>query len=115
MPGFDGTGPLGQGRRTGGGFGWCPPGIGPVGTAPLGGIVCGVGRGGRPYGGGRGRCFGGGRGQGRGFGWRVPYVWPQPAPEQETAALKHQAGFFQAQLDAIQKRLDELTKEPTQT
>jgi len=26
MPGFDGTGPLGRGPMTGGGFGYCPPG-----------------------------------------------------------------------------------------
>ena len=30
MPGFDGTGPLGYGPRTGGGFGYCSPVSGPA-------------------------------------------------------------------------------------
>jgi len=69
---------------TGGGRGFCarPLGVGPYGTAgrwypaygygaPYGAgywgrPVYGVGRGGIPYGGGRGRAFGGGRGR----GWR---------------------------------------------
>jgi hypothetical protein len=81
MPGYDGNGPRGQGPRTGGGFGYCGTGSRPVGPfspigrqgggAGFGGY--GVGRGGAPFGGGRGRCFGGGRqggraGYGRGFG-----------------------------------------------
>ena len=79
MPGFDGTGPRGQGPRTGGRRGVCSPG---TGAAPYGGNYCGgfphwdyrtqgypyssgfgVGRGGSPRGGGRGRAFGGGRGR----------------------------------------------------
>ncbi|HHX96240.1 MAG TPA: DUF5320 domain-containing protein [Clostridia bacterium] len=28
MPGFDGTGPVGRGPRSGRGWGYCPPGIG---------------------------------------------------------------------------------------
>jgi len=79
MPGFNGTGPQGLGPRTGGGFGYCPPGAGPV---PVGyggiyrGVGLGVGRGGYPRGGGRGRAWGGGRGFGRrtfpgaGLRWR---------------------------------------------
>ena len=50
MPGFDGTGPLGQGAKTGGGRGTCPQ---PVD------MYYGVGRGGLPRGGGRGFAFGG--------------------------------------------------------
>jgi len=90
MPGFDGTGPRGEGPMTGGGRGFCarPAGYVPYGGAgrwyppygtgwaapyPYGytgyGIgyrpVYGVGRGGIPYGGGRGRTYGGGRGRGR--------------------------------------------------
>ena len=74
MPGFDGTGPQGQGRMTGRKFGPCNPanvvdkttaageGTGTVNAenVPQGGIVYGIGRGGVPRGGGRG--FGGGRG-----------------------------------------------------
>jgi hypothetical protein len=77
MPGFDGTGPMGQGPMTGGGRGFCAMpyrGYGPYAygmrapyyTAPGGypfyGSVFGAGRGGLPWGGGRGRVFGGGRG-----------------------------------------------------
>jgi len=84
MPGFDGTGPLGLGPRTGGGRGFCPPWIGPTffrgfywGYPRFFGwgypFVRGVGRGGIPWGGGRGRAFGGGRGWWwRGF-WGYPY------------------------------------------
>jgi hypothetical protein len=52
MPGFDGTGPMGQGAMTGGGRGYCAA---PANTA-----------GGRPFG---ARVFCG-RGRGRGRGWR---------------------------------------------
>jgi hypothetical protein len=102
MPGFDGTGPMGQGPMTGGGRGFCampyrgygsygygmgapyyPPfsgypsygyGMGAPYYPPSGGYpsfgrpfygygpVFGAGRGGLPWGGGRGRVFGGGRG-----------------------------------------------------
>jgi hypothetical protein len=64
---------------TGGGFGYCnpaarrqwPPVWGPIGGyrvpySPYPGPVYGLGRGGLPRGGGRGRGFGGGRGR----GWR---------------------------------------------
>jgi len=79
MPGFDGTGPAGQGPRTGGGRGFCSSGVNPTPfrTSPYGGFPrgwyypqgypyasgVGVGRGGFPRGGGRGRSFGGGRGR----------------------------------------------------
>ena len=59
MPGFDGTGPMGLGPRTGGGFGFCGPGAGPAPGGYAAGVVYGVGRGGIPWGGGRGRAFGG--------------------------------------------------------
>jgi hypothetical protein len=75
MPGFDGTGPMGQGSMTGGGRGFCAMpnrAYGPSGCrvqAPqsfygrfLGGPIFGAGRGGLPWGGGPGRVFGGGRG-----------------------------------------------------
>jgi hypothetical protein len=77
MPGFNGTGPMGQGPMTGGGRGFCampyrgytPYGYGfrtayypPTGMCPSYGCVFGAGRGGLPWGGGRGRVFGGGGG-----------------------------------------------------
>lgn len=91
MPGFDRTGPRGQGPRTGGGRGYCGPDPNP--GAPL----RGVGRGGVPWGGGRGRCWGGGRWQngrggrrfaddrGRGSGWGgVPPVPPDAGPDERS-------------------------------
>jgi hypothetical protein len=82
MPGFDGTGPGGAGSMTGGGRGFCamsyrgyrPYGFGmraprdpaygshPFYERSLSGPMFGAGRGGLPWGGGRGRVFGGGRG-----------------------------------------------------
>jgi hypothetical protein len=77
MPGFDGTGPRGMGPMTGGGRGFCAmpyrgysrygygfqaPYNTSTGTDPFYGPVFGAGRGGLPWGGGRGRVFGGGRG-----------------------------------------------------
>ena len=116
MPGFDGTGPMGFGPRTGGGFGFCAPGAGayPAYTN----VVYGVGRGGIPYGGGRGLAYGGGRGRGRGF-WRRGFVPVAPvAPtqaqwsqEDELAYLQDQAQAIQDQLAQINARITELTKE----
>ena len=83
MPGFDGTGARGMGPMTGRGRGFCArplgtyrpaygygmgdiphPGYGdyPRYGRPFAGPMSGVGRGGLPYGGGRGRAFGGARG-----------------------------------------------------
>jgi hypothetical protein len=115
MPGFDGTGPRGLGPRTGGGFGFCSPGTGPGvgGYAP--GVVYGVGRGGIPWGGGRGRAFGGGRGR-----WgmaRFPYMmpaygggvpYPQAAPVDEKAFLENQLAYLEQQLAGIKERLAEI-------
>jgi len=116
MPGFDGTGPLGQGPRTGGGFGYCPPGSGPAyGTGWIG---RGAGRGGLPWGGGRGRAWGGGRG----WGWRAmvggyqPPTWgPMPmaqwTPQQELEALQAQAQAMEGDLQSIRQRITELESE----
>lgn len=125
MPGFDGTGPRGQGPRTGGGFGYCPPTADPYYGQP---VVYGVGRGGRPRGGGRGFAFGGGRrgywGRGRVFGFAAPY-YPAPAPQmtygpqmtqaQELEWLKEQSQMVQDQLNQINARISELTTEQTES
>jgi len=110
MPGYDRTGPWGQGSRTGGGFGYCG------GQRPgFGGDYRGVGRGGRPWGGGRGRCFGGGRGwsapaYGPGFasdpGWR-----PYPSSASEEEALRAEAENLRGELKAMEERLAELEKD----
>ncbi len=68
MPGFDRTGPMGQGPMTGGRRGFCVQGTTPIPAGnfpryPVPGIIFGAGRGGIPWGGGRGRAFGGGRGR----------------------------------------------------
>ncbi len=118
MPAFDGTGPLGQGPRTGRGLGYCPPGPPRYVNPP------------RFWGGrlGLGWRRGWGRGWGRGFGWRwrafgspfhgwaLPYEgyyeedYGEMNPEDEIAYLKDQAGALQKDLEAINKRIDELTK-----
>jgi hypothetical protein len=80
MPNFDGTGPLGQGAMTGRRRGRCvnvqtSPQNAAEQNAANNNIVYGLGRGGRPRGGGGfanrpGGGFGLGRGRGRGFGNR---------------------------------------------
>ena len=119
MPGFDGTGPMGQGPLTGGGRGFC--------AVPLG-------RGGyRPYG---GRFFGGGRGRGRGFrnwywatglpGWaRAGYgmrafgggvnpYFQELTPKEEVDMLKEEAQVLKQQLEDIQSQIQALEKSKEQ-
>jgi len=89
MPGRDRTGPQGAGPGSGRGMGDCSSY-----EQARGGL--GLGR----------------RGAGR--GWRHRYFatgipgWAAPTREQETADLRAQADFIQAQLGAIQKRIEEL-------
>jgi len=69
MPRGDRTGPWGAGPMTGRAAGYCAGYPVPGFMNPYGGrsaLGLGVGRGGFPYGGGRGRTWGGGRG----WGWR---------------------------------------------
>ena len=118
MPGFDGTGPWGEGPMTGGARGYCNPGY------------AGYGRG---YGPGRGRGFrrgfGPGFGWGRGYGygraagvqgpyggWYGPASGPYYGPyamsrEDEISMLKEQADMIKADLDAITKRMETLESE----
>ncbi len=120
MPGFDGSGPRGQGPRTGRGFGPCPPGAAPAGAVGPEGVVYGIGRGGLPRGGGRGRGWGGGRGRWAdtgpppAFGYAppgAPQAYGPPPPEAERAMLQQQADLLRQELDAIQTRLEELERE----
>lgn len=105
MPGFDGTGPGGQGPATGWGRGVCDPEPGPR-------TAFGVGRGGMPRGGGRGRCFGGGRSQGR-RRQRAQKSWigspgSGRAPTDELDALRAHASLLEEQLQAIREQLSAL-------
>jgi len=119
MPGFDGTGPMGMGPRTGGGRGFCPPRAGQFSWTNWYGR--GAGRGGIPWGGGRGRVFGGGRGR----GWYNPAAFWQPtaypyvpfggpSPEQEVEFLKNKAAAMEQELEQIRGRLNELLKSKEQ-
>lgn len=92
MPGFDGAGPMGMGPMTGGARGLCNP----------------------VY---RESGFGAGRGGGRGRGYRHMY-WAtgltRPANagfrtgDQEIDILKNQAEALEAQLAAVNSRLQKL-------
>ncbi|MBN2107364.1 MAG: DUF5320 domain-containing protein [Deltaproteobacteria bacterium] len=109
MPGFNGTGPMGMGPRTGGGRGFCAPGSG----AAYGygaGLYRGAGRGGIPWGGGRGRAWGGGRGW---YGpvapaWGAAPVFGGYSPEQEAAFLQNQAAALEQEIQRMRARIDEL-------
>ena len=121
MPGLDGTGPLGAGPMTGGGWGYCN-----LSARYYGAPRYGLGRGFR---GGFGRG-GWGRGYGRGPGWRgwgyapargwyappyaSPYGNPYPMnPDDEMAMLKDEASAIKSELEAINKRIEELESKPS--
>ncbi len=82
MPGFDRTGPMGQGPMTGRGFG-----------------PCGLGLGWR-------RRFGTGRGLGRYFTWS----WPQNKKDQ-LEALSDYRKALEEELSDVEKEEEELKKE----
>lgn len=99
MPGRDRTGPLSAGPRTGRGMGYC----GSYNRSGFTNAAPGF-RGGFGFG-----------GAGMGRGWRHRFYatgvpgWVTPTPEQETADLNAEADWLKGQLDAIQKRIEELT------
>ena len=110
MPGFDGTGPQGQGPMTGGGRGLCNPRAIGYGSPFAGGFGYGRGFGmGRGYGRGFGRGMGMGMGMGYGYGPGYGPRYPLE-PADETAQLKAEADYMKKSLDAINKRLEELEK-----
>jgi hypothetical protein len=96
MPGLDKTGPTGAGPRTGRGLGCC-----------ANAQEQGAEKGGRPLGGGRGRCFGGGgnRGRRRSFSDPVP-----PSSSDDIDVLRAQLAAANEQIAALKARLDELEK-----
>ena len=97
MPGFDGTGPLGQGAMTGGGFGYCGSGRRP--GYGLGGL-------------GRGRRLGRGLGPGYGY-WRAmgSYRWPRTLDANtELVELQREAEDVKGYLKDLEARMAELRK-----
>ena len=124
MPRFDGTGPGGAGPMTGWGRGYCTAGGARYGL-PYGG---GYGRG-RGFRRGLGAAYGGGRGYGRAFDRRGTYApwgaWPDlpnapfGAPyamrrEDEISMLKDEADRVKEELQAINKRMEELESKPSE-
>ena len=114
MPRGDRTGPAGMGPMTGRAAGFCAGYNVPGFSNP--GFGAGMGRGfGRGFGGGFGRGFGRGRGMGMGYG--AAYGYPQYAPAQpitpaeEVEMLKRDAQEMRDSLAAIDKRVEELSKD----
>jgi hypothetical protein len=88
MPGFDGTGPLGQGPLTGGGFGYCGRGY-----------ARGFGRGVRR---GRGLGYGRGYGMGRRF-WNAPSV--NYTLKDELDVLRREKELLEQDIAALENEL----------
>jgi hypothetical protein len=124
MPGGDRTGPWGSGPMTGRGAGFCAGYSMPGYMNPIPGRGWyGVGRGGFPRGGGRGRAFGGGRGWWRGGFYGHPSYAPfqsqyapyppayhQPSAEEEKKFLQEELASLEDELTAIRERIGELEK-----
>jgi len=107
MPGFNGTGPRGEGPMTGGGRGNCSPSYGAdyprrprMGFAP----------GGRGY---RNMYYATGQPGWARFGYspgRGQAGMAPQEPETEKDILKEEAGLLKERLDAVEKRLNEIDK-----
>ena len=88
MPALNGTGPRGQGPRTGRGLGYCPPGYD------------------RSFRGfGRGLGLGWGRGFGRGWGWPS---YDEPTAKEEKEILADELKGLKEEMKEIEGRLEEL-------
>ena len=114
MPGFDRSGPMGEGPLTGGGRGRCNPTNRQY--APQ------LRRGYAPRGLGLRRGFRGGAGNagaGRGFaamagGWPQAFAPGYPIdPPDELDTLRQEADYLKTSLDAINRRIDMLEKKKT--
>ena len=104
MPRYDRTGPMGAGPRTGWGLGRCGA-YAAGGLRALGGVFRGVGQGGFPSGGGRGRCFGG---QGTGLGWRPFAGAAFSVALRGGRSAQGSTGAAEDEIAAMKARLDEL-------
>lgn len=119
MPAGDRTGPMGQGPRTGRAAGFCSGYDSPGYTNPAPGRGRGwFGRGGWG-GGGRGWrhwFYATGRPRWARWGWWGSMVAPpSPTREQETDALRQEATWLKEELEAINKRIEELEHETRDT
>lgn len=102
MPRADGTGPMGNGPRTGRGAGPCAGNLRPDNMNQMPG---------RGFGRGSGRGLGGGMGRGR---WaRKGGFCVQPNPEEEQYSLENQKVALQGRLNDVNKKLDELKTQET--
>ncbi|MFH1856075.1 MAG: DUF5320 domain-containing protein [Candidatus Omnitrophota bacterium] len=108
MPGFDGTGPMGQGEMTGGGNGYCAIPIDASGKERGNRVFCGRGGSGR----GHRNCF-----NATGFSGRMKSQRNRQAfggfsravsQNDELAILKNQADHLKNELNAIQARVRDL-------
>ncbi len=114
MPGYDSTGPRGEGPMTGGGFGYCGTGRpARFGAWPLVGLGLGLGMrwGARRF----GRGFGAGYGRGYGVGYADPAVWAAQTTQEEAAGLEAEASFLRRQLDAMEARIATLREKRDDT
>jgi Family of unknown function (DUF5320) len=103
MPRFDRTGPRGAGSRTGRGRGLCGQPVEQRGNSESG-FMGSVGRGGSPWGSGRGRCLGGGS-------YRFPFSsGSSGTPADEAEALKAELAAAKEDIAELEARLNELTK-----
>lgn len=104
MPGYDRTGPWGQGSRTGGGFGVCGyPGRDADTAAMVYGRGFGPGGRGLQRGFRRGFCFFG-RGRG-GAGYGARWFLETTQPNRMKSSLEAEAEELRRRLDAIEQRL----------
>ena len=104
IPGGDQTGPMGAGPRTGHGLGCCSRDEASGFANPAFGPGIGWRRG---WGGGFGwrhRFFAAGR-----TGWGYPR-YPPPTQEETLQALKSEEDWMKGQMEAINKRIEELEK-----
>lgn len=88
MPRGDATGPMGMGPRSGRGLGYCA-------AYNIPGFIPGMAW---------------RRGWGGSFGWQNYLAWTPPKKEEMLQALKNQSEWLKDQLDAINKRIEELEK-----
>ena len=115
MPGYDGTGPNGEGPLTGGMRGYCNTSDAPDNTIRRPVPRAGFQR--------IGRGFGGGGGRGRGnrhwfYATGLPRWarWQQTAPEagvsevSEVSLLRQETEIIAKTLDAISKRIEQMLK-----